>query len=205
MENRLNGNDANLRIVSVDHAPITDSKPRQVARPLQPLHIALIQLDIAVNRLDHPNAGGPVKPLQVAKRAIRIGRAFTQMPSSLFTSSEVWVRPAMRSAIPSSTARRASSLSSSPSRGSAAKGVRPGLRRPAKDSRTLAATAVWASGSRSTRSWSFALAAAFIGRIYHIHSGRIRWSRLGNADKERQTTRAQHSAREKRAQPNGID
>ena len=83
-------NDANLRIVSVDYAPITDSKPRQVARPLQPLHIALIQLDIAVNRLDHPNAGGPVKPLQVAKRAIRIGRAFTQMPSSLFTSSEVW-------------------------------------------------------------------------------------------------------------------
>ena len=28
VENRLNGNDANLRIVSIDHAPITDSKPR---------------------------------------------------------------------------------------------------------------------------------------------------------------------------------
>ena len=94
MENRLNGHDASLRIVSVDYAPITDSKPRQVARPLQPLHIALIQLDIAVDRLDHPHAGGLIKPLQVAKRAIRIGRASTQMPSSLFTSSEVWVRPA---------------------------------------------------------------------------------------------------------------
>ena len=89
VENRLNGNDAGLRIVSVDHAPITDSKPREVARPLQPLHIALIQLDITVNRFDHPNAGGPIKPLQIAKRAIRIGRAFSQMPSSLFTSSEV--------------------------------------------------------------------------------------------------------------------
>ena len=95
VENRLNGNDTRLRIVSKDHAPITDSNPRQVARPLQPLHIALIQLDITVNRIDHPNAGGPIKPLQVAKRAIRIGRASTQMPSSLFTSSEVWVRPAM--------------------------------------------------------------------------------------------------------------
>ena len=94
MKNRLNGNDANLRIVSIDHAPVTDSKARQIARPLQPLHIALIQLGIAVNCLDHPNAGGPIKPLQVAKRTIRIGRASTQMPSSLFTSSEVWVRPA---------------------------------------------------------------------------------------------------------------
>ena len=89
MEDRLNGNYAGLRIVSVDYAPITDSKPCQVARPLQPLHIALIQLDITVNRFDHPNAGRPIKPLQVAKRAIRIGRAFAQMPSSLFTSSEV--------------------------------------------------------------------------------------------------------------------
>ena len=87
VENRLNGNDAGLRIVSVDHAQFTE--PCQVARPLQPLYIALIQLDITVNRLDHPIAGGPIKPLQVAKRAIRIGRAFTQMPSSLFTSSEV--------------------------------------------------------------------------------------------------------------------
>ena len=95
MENRLNGNYASLGIVSVDHAPIPDSQPRHVARPFQPLHIALIRLDITVNRLDHPNAGGPIKPLQVAKRASRIGRASTQMPSSLFTSSEVWVRPAM--------------------------------------------------------------------------------------------------------------
>ena len=89
VEDRLNGNYAGLRIVPVDYAPITDSKPCQVARPLEPLHIALIQLDITVNRLDHPNPGGPIKPLQVAKRAIRIGRAFAQMPSSLFTSSEV--------------------------------------------------------------------------------------------------------------------
>lgn len=95
MENRLNGNNASLRIVSIDHPPVSDPKPRDVARPLQPLHIALIRLDIAVNRLDHPNAGGPIKPLQIAKRAIRIGRASTQMPSSLFTSSEVWVRPAL--------------------------------------------------------------------------------------------------------------
>ena len=95
VENRLNGNDASLRIVSIDHPPVSDPKPRHVARPFQPLHVALIQLDITVNRLDHPNAGGPIKPLQVAKRTIRIGRASTQMPSSLFTSSEVWVRPAM--------------------------------------------------------------------------------------------------------------
>lgn len=95
MENRLNGNNASPRIVSVDHAPITDSKPRKVTSPLQPLYIALIQLEVTVNRLDHPNAGGPIKPLQIAKRTIRIGRASTQMPSSLFTSSEVWVRPAM--------------------------------------------------------------------------------------------------------------
>ena len=67
----------------------TDSKPRQIAGPLQSLSIALIQLEIAVDRLDHPNAGGPIEPLQVAKRAIRVGRALPQMPSSLFTSSEV--------------------------------------------------------------------------------------------------------------------
>ena len=95
VENRLNGDNASLRIVSIDHPPVSDSKPRHVARPLQPLHIALIQLDITVDRLDHPNAGGPIKPFQVAKRTIRIGRASAQMPSSLFTSSEVWVRPAM--------------------------------------------------------------------------------------------------------------
>ena len=68
---------------------MTDSKPSPVARSLQPLYIALIQLNVTVNRLDHPNAGGPIKPLQVTKRAIGIGRAFAQMPSSLFTSSEV--------------------------------------------------------------------------------------------------------------------
>ena len=66
MEDCLNGNEAGLPIVPVDHAPITDSKPRPVARPLQPLHIALIQLNITVNRLDHPNTGGPIKPLQSA-------------------------------------------------------------------------------------------------------------------------------------------
>lgn len=95
MENRLNCNNASLRIVSIDHPPVSDPKSRHIARPLQPLHIALIQLDITVNGLDHPNAGGPIKPLQVAKRTIRIGRASAQMPSSLFTSSEVCVRPAM--------------------------------------------------------------------------------------------------------------
>ena len=95
VENRLNCHNASLHIVSIDHPPVTDSEPRYVARPLQPLHIALIELDIPVNRLDDPNAGGPIKPLQVAKRAIRKGRALAQMPSSLFTSSEVCVRPAV--------------------------------------------------------------------------------------------------------------
>ena len=56
--------------------------------------------------------------------------AFDQMPSSLFTSSEVWVRPAARSAIPSATARTASSLSSFSSRGSAAKRSAPRIASP---------------------------------------------------------------------------
>ena len=33
VENRLNGNDASLSVVPIDHPPITDSKSRQVARP----------------------------------------------------------------------------------------------------------------------------------------------------------------------------
>ncbi len=89
VEDGFDGHGASLRIMSVDHAPIPDPEPRHVARPLQSLHIALILLDITVDRLNYPNASRPIKPLQVAKRAIRIGRAFGQMPSSRFTSAEV--------------------------------------------------------------------------------------------------------------------
>lgn len=89
VEDRINGDDAARRIVPINDAPIANAEPRPAAPPLPLVDVSLIRLHKAGDRFHHANPRRGVQPLQVANRSTRVGRSFTQRPSSLFTSSEV--------------------------------------------------------------------------------------------------------------------